>query len=98
MEQQLINALMKLISRAGGGSLIKDLIQQVDENGNPKAWTASEIEAAIQYVTWQTENFGTPEAEIIIETLIRKYNLQPERFLLSREEPVKESSGAIGLQ
>jgi hypothetical protein len=97
MEQQLINAFMKLMSKAGGGLLIKDLIQHVDENGNPKVWTASEIEAAIQYVSGQTENFGTSEAEVIIETLIRKYNLQPQRFLV-KEQPVTEAPGVQGLQ
>jgi hypothetical protein len=97
MEQQLINAFMKLMSKAGGGSLIKDLIRQVDENGNPKVWTASEIEAATQYVSWQTENFGAPEAEVIIEILIRKYNLQPERFI-AKKETVTEAPGVQGLQ
>jgi hypothetical protein len=97
MEQQLINAFMKLMSKAGGGSLIKDLIRQVDENGNPKVWTVSEIEAATQYVSQQTENFGAPEAEVIIENLIRKYNLQPERFI-AKKETVTEASGVQGLQ
>lgn len=75
MEQQLINALMKLVSKAGGGSLIKDLIQQVDQDGNPKVWTPSEIISAIKFITWQTENFGSAEAAGIIETLRKKYNL-----------------------
>jgi hypothetical protein len=90
MEQQLINAFMKLLAKAGGGSLIKDLIQKVDENGNPKIWTASEIEAAIQYITWQTENFGAAEASIIMGTLAQKYNLHPETFF-PKEEPFPES-------
>lgn len=75
MEQQLINALMKLFSKAGGGSLIKDLIQQTDQNGNPKVWTSTEISAALDFVNWQTENFGTPEATVMIDTLRKKYNL-----------------------
>jgi hypothetical protein len=97
MEQQLINAFMKLMSKAGAGSLIKDLIQQVDENGNPKTWTDSEINKALDYVSWQTENFGAPEAEVIIETLIRKYNLQPDRFL-PKEEIQTGSPRVQGLQ
>jgi hypothetical protein len=99
MEQQLINAFMKLISKAGGGSLIKDLILQVDENGNPKVWTSSELEKAVTYVYWQTENFGTAEATVMVESLLKKYNLRPENFL---HEPATVSSndnpGVQGLQ
>lgn len=97
MEQQLINAFMKLLARAGGGSLIKDLIQEVDENGNPKIWNASEIEKAIRYVTWQIENFGPSEATAVIETLLKKYNLSPEHFLTDRH-PISESTNVQGLQ
>lgn len=97
MEQQLINAFMKLLATAGGGSLIKDLIREVDENRNPKVWSASEIEKAIQYVTLQTENFGTAEATVIIETLLRKYNLRAENFLTTHE-PMPETTGVQGLQ
>jgi hypothetical protein len=75
MEQQLINALLKLYAKAGGGSLIRDLVQQVDEDGNPKIWTSSEIEKATDFIRWQTENFGTAEATAIIESLAKKYNL-----------------------
>src|SRR5687768_7502628 len=80
MDQQLINALMKLFSKAGGGSLIRDMINQVDENGNPKVWTASEMEAAVRYLELQTENFGTAEAIIMIQSLLKKYNLRIEDF------------------
>jgi hypothetical protein len=97
MEQQLINAFMKLIAKAGGGSLIKDLIQQVDENGNPKVWTASEIEKAVTYVYWQTENFGAAEATIMVETLLKKYSLRAERFL-SEPAAVSEEPKIQGLQ
>jgi hypothetical protein len=75
MEQQLINALIKLLSKAGGGSFVKDLIQQVDQNGNPKIWTPAEIKSATDFINHQTENFGTAEARIMIETLRKKYNL-----------------------
>ena len=96
MEQQLINAFMKLVAKAGGGSLMKDMIQMVDESGNPKIWTPSEMEAAVRYITMQIENFGASEATIVIETLIRKYNLHPESILLKK--PFTESSGVAGLQ
>jgi hypothetical protein len=80
MEQQLINALMKLMSKAGGGLFIKDMIQQVDEDGNPKTWTPNELKKAIDFATWQIDNFGTSEATSIVETLLKKYNLNPEMF------------------
>ncbi|HEY0743503.1 MAG TPA: hypothetical protein VGD40_18675 [Chryseosolibacter sp.] len=101
MEQQLINALMKLLSKAGGGSLIKDLIQQVDQNGNPKSWTPSEVSAAIEFVTWQTENFGTAEATAIIETLKKKYNLSSgtsNAIQASAHENLPEAPGVHGLR
>lgn len=97
MEQQLINAFMKLLAKAGGGSLIKDLIQEVDENGNPKIWNLSEIEKAIRYVNWQIENFGTTEASSVVETLFKKYNLRPENFLTDHE-PISEPTNVQGLQ
>lgn len=97
MEAQLINALMKLLSKAGGGSLIKDLIQEVDENRNPKIWTSSEIEKAVDYVRWQTENFGSNEATVIVETLMRKYKLDPEIFR-HQSIPLPDTSGVPGLQ
>lgn len=97
MEQQLINACMKLISKAGGGSLIRDLIQQVDEDGNPKTWTASELERATEYIHWQIENFGTAEARAIVEMLLKKYKLNPGDFR-NEEESLPEPSGVQGLQ
>jgi hypothetical protein len=97
MEQQLINAFMKLLARAGGGSLIKDLIREVDENRNPKVWSPSEIEKAIEYLTVQTENFGTAEATVIIENLMQKYNLRAENFLTNHES-LPETTGIQGLQ
>lgn len=81
MEQQLINALMKLFSKAGGGSLIKDLIQQIDQSGNPKLWTPAEVKAAIAFVNRQTENFGSAEARAMIRTLQKKYDLSSSDLL-----------------
>jgi hypothetical protein len=100
MEQQLINALMKFIAKAGGGSLIKDLVQQVDQSGNPKIWTPSEIEAAIQFMQQQTENFGIAEARTMIESLQKKYNASsgasPDRTSPAREG-LPEVPGVHGL-
>jgi hypothetical protein len=91
MEQQLINALMKLMSKGGSGLLIKDMIQQVDEDGNPKTWTPNEIRRAIDFVTWQVDNFGTSEATSIVETLLKKYNLNPEIFASSDSNTIPRS-------
>jgi hypothetical protein len=97
MEQQLINLLMKLLSRAGGGSFIKDLIQEVDQDGNPKTWTPAELEKAIVHVTRQIENFGTPEASAIIETLTRKFNLRADDLIIA-DDSLPETPGVQGLQ
>lgn len=94
MEQQLINALIKLFSKAGGGSFIKDLIQQTDQNGNPKIWTAPEVAVAIELVTNQTENFGAAEASIIIDTLRKKYNLDSPASS-NRDTPAREDLPAM---
>jgi hypothetical protein len=87
MEQQLINALVKLFAKAGGGSLIKDLIQQVDQNRNPKSWTPAEISSAIDFIHWQTENFGTAEARAMIESMQKKFNLSSENSSRDRSTP-----------
>ena len=96
MDQPLINALIKLIAKAGGGSLIKDLIRQVDENGNPKVWTTSEIVRATEFVEWQIQNFGTAEATAMIESLLRKYNIDPDDLRLS-DESLESSPDVRGL-
>lgn len=87
MEQQLINALIKLFAKAGGGSLIKDLIQQVDQNGNPKVWTPAELASAVDFITWQTENFGSAEARAMIESLQKKFSLSAESLGRDRNMP-----------
>jgi hypothetical protein len=91
MEQQLINALMKFIAKAGGGSVIKDLVQQVDQNGNPKVWTAAEITSAIEFISSQTENFGAAEARNVIESLEKKYNLSSDNTSRDRSHPSSEA-------
>jgi hypothetical protein len=103
MEQQLINALIKLFAKAGGGSLIKDLIQQVDQNRNPKVWTPAEISSAIDFISWQTENFGSAEARAMVETLQNKFNLSSEYSARDRSTPASsedlpEVPGVHGLR
>jgi hypothetical protein len=97
MEQQFINALIKLIAKAGGGALIRDLVRQIDEDGNPKTWTVSEIEKATAFIQWQIENFGTPEATAIIESLVHKYNLDLSTFNTG-DTPLAASPDVRGLQ
>jgi hypothetical protein len=92
MEQQLINAFMKLVAKAGGGFLIRELIQHVDDNGNPKVWTPEEIRHAVDYVTLEIETFGEPEAMMVIGSLVRKYNLNPELL----PQTVTETSSSAG--
>ncbi|HEY0655800.1 MAG TPA: hypothetical protein VGD65_21845 [Chryseosolibacter sp.] len=103
MEHQLINALIKLIAKAGGGSVIKDLVQQIDQNGNPKVWTPQEVAAAVDFINWQTENFGAAEARAMVEALQKKYNLGAElpgrdRSTPSPTEELPQVPGVHGLR
>jgi hypothetical protein len=100
MEQQLINALLKLFSKAGGGSVVKDLIQQVEQNRNPKVWTPAEIKSATDFISWQTENFGAADASIMIETLRKKYNIGSTQFEKDKtaHEDLPEIPGVHGLR
>ena len=75
MEQLLINQLITLISKAGGSSLIKDLIYETDQDGNAKNWTEDEIENAINYLQNINRYFGEGDARVIIENLSKEYNL-----------------------
>jgi hypothetical protein len=97
IEQQLINAFMKFTAKAGAGEVIKDLIQRVDSNGNPKAWTDSEMANAISFLHNRTDNFGRPEAIHIIKTLIDKFSIDRE-MLESENEPMPDTPGVQGLQ
>ena len=75
MEQLLINQLITLISKAGGSSLIKDLIYETDQDGNARNWTEDEIENAINYLQNINRYFGESDARVIIENLSNEYNL-----------------------
>jgi hypothetical protein len=96
MEQQLINAFMKLTAKLGAGEWIKDLIQQVDVNGNPKAWTPAEIEKATIFLHQLNDRFGKAEALRIIKTLIRKFDIDSAE--LQGDEDYSETHGVQGLQ
>ncbi|MFD0998572.1 hypothetical protein ACFQ21_04610 [Ohtaekwangia kribbensis] len=75
MEQLLINQLFTLVSKAGGSSLIKDLIYKTNQNGNAKNWTVDEIENAINYLQNINRYFDEGDARVIIENLSKTYNL-----------------------
>lgn len=75
MEQLLINQLFTLISKAGGSSLIKDLIYKTNQDGNVKNWTVDEIENAINYLQNINRYFDEGDARVIIENLSKTYNL-----------------------
>jgi hypothetical protein len=78
LEQQLINAFMKFSAKAGAGALIRDLIREVEENGNPKSWTPAEMNHAIRFLNQHIETFGKREAAIVIRTLMRKFGVTSE--------------------
>ena len=96
MEQQLINSLIRLITKAGGESLIKNLRLQVEESNNLDDWTSAELKKAITYIDWQSDNFGTAEAAAIVDALVHKYNLRQEDFAHHDELP--DAPGVKGLQ
>lgn len=75
MEQLLINQLFTLVSKAGGSSLIKDLIYKTNQDGNAKNWTLDEIENAINYLQNINRYFDEGDARVIIENLSKTYNL-----------------------
>ncbi len=97
MEQALINSLLQLISRAGGISLIRDLISEVDENGDPKTWNVSELQKAVEYINWQADSFGTAEAVAVIDNLLKKYNIRLDSLQRTSED-LEEPARVAGLQ
>jgi hypothetical protein len=97
LEQQLINAFMKLSAKAGAGDIVRELIQQVDENGNPKLWSAREMEHAIHFINMTVENFGKAEAIKVVQSLMKKFDILPED--LNRSAVLQpDTPGAQGLQ
>jgi hypothetical protein len=80
MEQELINELIRLIGKMGGKALMKELIEEVDTDGNPKVWTPEELGNALNFVQWQNNYFSRSDVMAIIEILLEKYNLRPEEL------------------
>lgn len=96
MEQQLINALVRLLSKIGGDALDRDLSRARKDHTSAQVWTPSELESALEYINLQAEHFGPTEAAAIIQSLIRRYNLRPESFIY--DDHVPEPTGVKGLQ
>jgi hypothetical protein len=76
MEQLLINQLIRLLCKGGSSSLIRDLIRETDEDGNARVWTEEEIESANNYLNWINQNFSSSDALVIINNLVRQYNIK----------------------
>ena len=75
MEQQLINQLITLLCKSGGRPLIQDLLRETDLDGDTRNWTVEEIENAINYVTWINKNFGAADATVMINNLVKDYEI-----------------------
>lgn len=96
-EQQLINAFMKLLAKAGGGEIVREMILRIEENGNPKIWSQQEIEGATHFINHQTENFGKHEAMNVIKILIEKFDIS-ENDIDDLLHTSSDSPGVQGLQ
>jgi hypothetical protein len=75
MEQQLINQLITLLCKGGSSSLIRDLLRETDQDGDTRNWTVEEIENANNYLTWINKSFGASDAIVIINNLVKEYNI-----------------------
>lgn len=75
MEQQLINQLITLLCKGGSSSLIKDLLRETDQDGDMRNWTVEEIESANNYLNWINKNFDASDAMVIINNLLKEYNI-----------------------
>jgi hypothetical protein len=76
MEQQFINQLITLLCKAGSSSLIKDLLRETDQDGDARHWTVEEIENANNYLTWINKNFSAADAMVIVNNLVKEYNIE----------------------
>jgi hypothetical protein len=98
LEQQLINAFMKLTAKVGAGHLVKELIQAVDHDGNPKKWSAQEMQEAIAFINMQVERFDKDEAAEVVSTLLRKFDLPIDDFKIIHPSGDHAESHVRGLQ
>ncbi len=69
---------MKLTAKAGAGHLVRELINAVDENGNPKAWNTHEMDEAVAFINMQVDRFDKGDAIKVMRSLMKKFQLSPE--------------------
>jgi hypothetical protein len=96
LEQQLINAFMKFSAKAGAGDAMRELIQRIEENGNPKSWTALEMQKAIEYLNDRVNIFSKKDAITVITTLMKKFDVHPAD--LPNNESLPEDDQLTGIQ
>ena len=97
VEQLLINALVKLTAKIGGGEIIRDMVREVDVNGNPKVWTVSEMEHALHFINDRIEFFDKQQALKVIDILMNKYEIGKDH-LDATPESLPDNIGVQGLQ
>ena len=76
--EQLVNELLKLISKSGGASMITELIHRINEDQNAAVWQPAEVEKATEYIRDLNTYFSRVDAVEIIENLIEKFNIKIE--------------------
>ncbi|HYG19908.1 MAG TPA: hypothetical protein VD816_13315 [Ohtaekwangia sp.] len=77
MEQQLINQLVCLIRKSGGGSFIEQVLPGVD-NILTHQWNAEEISSAVERLKFINDLFGKSDATVVISNLLQLYHINME--------------------
>jgi len=94
MEQELINAFMKLTAKAGAGELVKQIVWHVEQNGNPRVWSPQEVRSAVVFIHHIVKNFSKDDALVIIHKLMHQYEIKPADL----EGGLMDQESARGLQ
>lgn len=81
MEQELINALICFISKAGGESFTKNIL--VHEEQVNRVWTEAELARAISHMHWINEIFGQSDAAVVIGKLLEMYSIDVKDLSLN---------------
>jgi|SRR5687767_2851547 hypothetical protein len=96
--EQLVNELLKLISKSGGASMITELIHRITEDDHATAWQQEEVEKATAYVRDLNTYFSRVDAVEIIENLIEKFHIRLEDIRVRESEGFDEKIGVGELQ
>src|SRR5687768_5411133 len=91
--EQLVNELVKLIAKSGGASMITELIQRVNEDGQATVWQPAEIEKATTYIQDLNTYFSRVDAVEIIENLIEQFHIKPDDIRFLHPESMDEKIG-----